>query len=139
MGEPPVLFTADGCGQLLAERLRQLVRGWPGPTLAEGGAMSRGSVARVWLAVQCLPHACYKWEEVSRTKLRHMLTIARDQLQYSAVRSLAPNGGSYHGDVHILDPTSSNPNLAHRVALFLTGPRAVHGAHCCRRKDAGRV
>ena len=64
MGEPPVLFTADGCGEMLAERLRQLVRSWPGHAAAEAGVVSRNSVARVWLALQCLPHACTRWEEV---------------------------------------------------------------------------
>ena len=64
MGEPPVLFAADGCGDALAERLRQLVSSWPGTEVAESGVVTRGSVARVWLAVQCLPHACNSWQEV---------------------------------------------------------------------------
>ena len=65
MGEPPVLFTADGCGDILAAQLRELVHSWPGTEAAESGAVTRGSVARVWLAVQCLPHACNSWEEVN--------------------------------------------------------------------------
>ena len=71
MGEPPLLFTAAGCGDCLAARVRQLARSWPdgGPAATgsvsdKAALVSRGDVAVAWAALQLLPHSCERWQEV---------------------------------------------------------------------------
>ena len=74
-GEPPLLFTAAGCGDRLATRTRQLARSWPEGRTAVGAAaagsneaapVSLGDVAVAWAALQLLPHSCERWQEVCR-------------------------------------------------------------------------
>lgn len=60
-GTVPLLLAAGGCGPAVAARICATVSAWP----AAGGDVSVRGVALAWGALQCLPHACGRSEEVS--------------------------------------------------------------------------
>ncbi len=72
------MFTAAGCGDRLAARVRQLTRSWPESGTAaaasavvssEAAPVSRGDIAMAWAVLQLLPHSCERWQEVRRRQI----------------------------------------------------------------------